>query len=81
MLDLCAVNFRDQSPECIVSIGVRGPMLPQDWRDGDQGFAFHTSENAVYLIPLGVEFSLNPATVTDQTRLRQCCLRTRAHSD
>jgi hypothetical protein len=65
MLDLCAVDFKDETPWCDVTLGVRGPVLPLD--DLPEGFAFQTAEDGVYLIPgRGVSFSLNPSTVTDK---------------
>jgi hypothetical protein len=65
MIELCTVDFRDQPPECIVDLGVRGPVLSQpDHNDGR--FAFHTASDGVYLIPVGVSFSLNPSTKTDR---------------
>jgi hypothetical protein len=64
-LDLCAVDFKDQTPWCTVTLGVRGPILPLD--DLPEGFGFHTAEDGVCLIPgRGVSFSLNPSTVTNK---------------
>jgi hypothetical protein len=65
MIDSCAVDLHDPAAGCIVALGMREPSLPQDWRE-EEGFAFHTADGGVYLIPLDVSFSLNPSTVTDR---------------
>jgi hypothetical protein len=63
MLDLCAVDLREQKPRCPGTPGAPGPIPPDD--DFQQDFQFHVANDGVWLIPLnGVSFSLNPTTVT-----------------
>jgi hypothetical protein len=65
MIDLCGVDLYEQTPECIVTLGMRSAIVPEDGRG--HGFWFHSADDGVYLVPLqGVAFSLNPPTVTDK---------------
>jgi hypothetical protein len=62
----CAfVDLSDPEPSCMVALGLRGPVLRQD-DPQEVRFGFQTGGDGVYLIPLGVAFSLNPSTTTDK---------------